>query len=125
MHKLYNTHKVSNFEINDIKCNGYIDNNFRAFLERFFTLQDKINDNDFALDIALIDSMQSYTTLIFEFMDNNSRIVDHKLLDEFKYCLFNAYAFICGIHLASCYSQGSDSENEIIMKINYELTQPI
>lgn len=123
IHKLYNAHKISNFEINHIKSNGYIDNNYREFLVRFFGLHDDINDNYLSSEIILLDSMQSYTTMILEFMDNNYIIVDHELMEDFKYCLFNAYAFICGIHLASCYWQGSDNENEIIMNINYELTQ--
>jgi len=125
MQQLYKPYKNDYFDIIDSKSNGYIDNKFRDFLDSLFTQIEDNYKNNFAVDGILIDKMQSFTAMILEFMNDNYKIVDHQLLEEFKLCLYKAYAFICGIHLASCILRGSKSTRYKLKEINNELTRGV
>ena len=109
----------------DIANNGYIDSKFRAFLENVYNHYYFNGENNFPYDGILLDAMQSFTMIIFEYMNDTYELIDDLVLEDFKSCLCKAYAFICGTHLASCFLQGSESTTEKLKELNTELTREV
>ena len=69
--------------------------------------------------------MQSLTKVILEYMDDTYELVDDSVIEEFKMCLYKAFAFQSGGHLASCFLQSCEDTKEKILEINDELTQKV
>ena len=125
MHKLYNVSKIEYPDIIDTKNNEYIDNKFNAFLDGLSTHTHFNIKNNLIFEGILLTKIQSYTAMILEFMDNSYEHIDYNLLEEFKYCLYKTYAFICGTQLASSYMRYPDSTNLMYREIHHELTRQI
>ena len=109
----------------DIESNGYIDNKFKCFLESIYNRYYLNGKNNLTYEGILLDEMQSFTIIILEYMEDNYKLLDDTVLEEFKSCLWKAHAFQCGRHLASCFLQSSESTKEKIKEINDELTKGI
>jgi len=109
----------------DIASNGYIDNNFRAFLEKVYHRYYLRGRNKPSYHGVLLNAMQSFMGIIFEYINDSFELIDEHVLEEFKSCLYKAYAFQCGVHLGFCFLQRSERANEKIMKINEELIKEI
>jgi len=123
IHQLYDPHKNCNSDIIDTKSNRYIDDKFRIFLDGLIIRKNYRITDDLALDGILLDKMQSYTSMILEFTYNNYENVDHEWLEEFNYCLFKTFAFVCGMQLASSFINYSVEEDQKYREINDELTR--
>ena len=118
---------ASNFERNsflDIKNNPYIDENFELFLKRI--TNHFIEECDISYDSSiLLDAMLNYMEIIFDYMRKSYELVDIRLLEDFKLCIFKIYAILCGSHIAYCYLQSTGDELKKLKEIDYELTQGV
>ena len=108
-----------------VVSNRFIDSKFKSFLEEVYNRYYFNDENNFPQDGILTDDMQSFMTMIFKYMEDTYEPIDDHVLEEFKSCLYKAYAVICGKHLASCFLRDSGSTNEKIREINDELTKGI
>ena len=108
----------------DMHGNGYVDDKFRSFIEN---VNDRcqLNGQNSSCDGVLISSMESFTKVIFEYVDETYELIDEELLEDFKSCLFKQFAFQCGLHLCSSFTRGSDSIKKELEEINRELSQEI
>ncbi len=124
MDKLNTVAKYGNHAKFSAENNGYVDSKFRSFMENVHN--NHFNVKDCAhYDGILLGAMQSFTKMIFEYIDYNYEFIDEHVLEEFMPCFYKAYAFQCGTYLASCFVQGSESTKEKFHEINKELTKEI
>jgi hypothetical protein len=108
-----------------IANNGYLDREFRVFLESIHEHHYGNGKKDLPYDGILLDAMRNITMMIFEYMSHSYELIDAKVLEDFKTSLYKAYAFMCGTHLACCFIQGSDGTKETMTDIHHELTQGV
>lgn len=105
--------------------NSYIDSNFKSFLENVSNRCSFNGESNLPYDGVLLGAMENFTKIIFEYMYDNSDSIDETMLEDFKSSLFKAFAFMCGVHLASCYFESSKSTREKLKEINDELNDEV
>jgi glycosyltransferase involved in cell wall biosynthesis len=125
MKRFRNAVQGSDGTIIDTTNNGYIDSQFRSFLENSSNYNSANGENNFPYDGILLEAVQNFTMIIFEYMEGIYEWIDDSLLEEFKACLYKAYAFMCGTHIASCYIWGTGKTNQKIAEIHHELIKEI
>jgi len=125
MKRLRTTAKGNCFSNIDIENNVYVDSQFKSFLQSVYNHYDLSGGNNRFYDRKLLDAMQSFMIMFFEYMNDTYELIDNHVLEEFKMCIYQACAFMLGTHLASCFLRGSESTKEEIREIDAELTKGI
>lgn len=72
-------------------------------------------------DSIIVHGVTNFMNLVKEYMELSCHIVDEVVLEDFKSCLFKAYAYQCGIYLAFCNISGSN----IVRDLHEELLEGI
>lgn len=104
---------------------GYIDSKFRFFLEDIYNRYYSNGENNSRYDGILFDEMRDFTKVILEYMTNTYDLIDYTVLEEFKSCLYKGLAWLCGLHLGSCFLRGSENAKEEMKEINEELVKEV
>ena len=108
----------------DIMGNNHIDAEFKSFLNDFVSHYSNNKDKGACKGI-LVSSVQEFTKIILEHMANIYELVDEYLLEEFKSCIYKAFANQLGAHLAFCYLKDPKSKQVILKSFHDELTKGI
>ncbi len=101
--------------------NPYLSTPFKTFLQ---TVTEHYQDNSFINTKyagTLLERFKAYVMLIIDYLNNHYELVDQTSLEDFKYSLYKAYAFLSGTHLASCSRNSNDQANEMLAAFNYWL----
>ena len=125
MEKLHTAANSTYPVIIDFESNGYLDSKFRAFMKNVYNryyVKDKKNS---LYNGILLGEMQTFTKMILEYMNDNYDLIDDIALNDFKSCLYKAYAWLCGLQLASTILRGSESSKYKIKEINDELIKEV
>lgn len=102
--------------------NQYVDNEFRSFLGRICSRYES-KRNQWSSNSILVQAMQGFIGSAFEYMRNTYDLIDDHLLEDFKSCIYKAFAYQVGAHSAYCYLKTPDSKRKEILKdFNRELT---
>ncbi len=99
-------------------CN-YIDSDFRTFLKNIFT---GLQVGKKGYDGILVHAMRGFMQIAGHYIDNSYDLIDEHILEEFNACIYKAYAYQLGAHLAYCYLVTPASKRQKIEKFVNELT---
>ncbi|MGD0280873.1 MAG: hypothetical protein ABSB95_00760, partial [Dissulfurispiraceae bacterium] len=85
-----------------IDGNAYMDDAFRQFLKTISVSYSAASCGP-AYRGALVPSMASFMGTVFQYLIDVYDFLDMSEIEEVKACMFKAFAFQCGAHLAYCY----------------------
>jgi hypothetical protein len=69
--------------------------------------------------------MLNYTKIIFDYIKNSTEIIDEYVLEDFKICIFKAFASLCGVHMAYSYLRSNDGKRKKLQEINEKLRRGV
>jgi hypothetical protein len=105
--------------------NEYLDSQVTSFLKKISKSINGKNSNELQYNGVFFDAMQRSTMLIFEYMNETYELIDDHVLEELKQCIFKAFAYQCGMHLAYCFLDSPNDRNRMLKEINKELTNEV
>ena len=73
-------------------------------------------------DGVLIHAMKGFMQIAGYYIDNTYDLIDEHILEEFNACIYKAYAYQLGTHLAYCYMTTPESRRKRIERFVNELT---
>jgi hypothetical protein len=104
--------------------NGYLDGEFRLFLEGVHR-NNYVRPSDPRYRGTVLDELQGYTNVLFEYMNGTYETVDGTVLEEFKVALCKWFALVCGLGLGSCFFWGDEGVKGELKDINEELCKAV
>lgn len=116
-----NSTNLTSFTINE---NYYIDEEFKQFLNDILNIC-QTNQCSTAYPVFLARPFNSFAKLILEYIKNTYTEIDQKLSEEFKRCVYKAFALIVGDALACCYLIENEQAGENLIQIHNQLSKGI
>jgi glycosyltransferase involved in cell wall biosynthesis len=123
------TDELANMEfpswpIRNTRDQSTVDEEFQAFVQSVYRLcSDEIAN--VKPGGALLLALRTFTRRMLEYMGGIYEFLDQPLLEDFKKSLFKAFAFNCGILLATAMATGSSSTRETLREICFDLNRSI